>query len=83
LAATSVWVSRYLDRAYNMVPPDSTTILEGAPSGSVFVWDAEYSPTPRFDISLDSMTGRIGWRQVWQSRALDDQQPFARVYVRE
>ena len=37
MAATSAWVSRYLDRGYNVVPPDSTAILDAAPSGQAAI----------------------------------------------
>ncbi|NIM70612.1 MAG: hypothetical protein GTN86_03925, partial [Xanthomonadales bacterium] len=41
VVATNIWVSHYLDRGFNVVPPDSTTILDGAAPGTVFVWDGQ------------------------------------------
>jgi hypothetical protein len=81
--ATNIWVSYYLDRGFNVVPPDSTTILDDAPPGTIFIWDHDYSPTPRFDISAESMGDRPGWCLLWQSDPRDGQDTFARVYVRE
>ncbi|HUU86041.1 MAG TPA: hypothetical protein VM243_21295 [Phycisphaerae bacterium] len=81
--ATNMWVSHYLDRGSNVVPPDSTTILDEAALGTVFIWDGEYSPTPRFAITPESMTERSGWRLVWRSAEREGKAPFACVYVRE
>lgn len=83
VVATNIWVSHYLDRGFNVVPPDSTTILDGATPGTVFVWDGQYSPTPRFGLTPASMADRGGWQLVWQSAARDGGEPFALIYLRE
>jgi hypothetical protein len=62
---TNIWVCHLLGSDRNLIPPDSTTILEGAAAGTVFIWDADYSPTPRFDISRASMEDWAGWRKLW------------------
>lgn len=81
--ATNIWVSHFLDRGVNVIPPDSTQILDELAAGTVFFWDGEYSPSPRFDISADSMTQRRGWRLIWTSTRHDGDEPFCRVYLLE
>ena len=81
--ATNIWVSHFLDRGHNVVPPDSTEILTGAAAGTVFVWDEEYSLSPRFDITADAMAQRTSWRLVWGGDGNGDDAPFVRIYLRE
>ncbi len=81
--ATNIWASHFLDRGYNVVPADSPHILDDAPPGTVFIWDAEYSPTPRFGLTPDSMTDRPAWRLVWPIGNPDWDHVLARVYVRD
>ena len=81
--ATNIWASHFLDRGHNVVPPDSPHILDDAPPGTVFIWDAEYSPTPRFGLTLDSMIERPAWRLIWPSETRHRAEVAARIYVRE
>jgi hypothetical protein len=81
--ATNVWVSYFLDRGRNVVPADSTHVLDDASPNAVFIWDAKYSPTPRFAITPDSMADEQGWQLVWQSDARQEPKAPARVYVRD
>jgi hypothetical protein len=87
--ATNIWASFFLDRGYNVVPPDSPRILDVAPGctlfdlappGTLFIWDAEYSPSERFGITLTSMAQRPGWRVVWTSPPRASGEPFVRIY---
>ena len=81
--ATNIWVSHFLDRGHNIVPADSTHILDDAASGTVFIWDAEYSPTPRYGLTVDSMIERPAWRLIWPSETRHRAEVAARIYVRE
>ncbi|MHC4233967.1 MAG: hypothetical protein ACYSUQ_02525, partial [Planctomycetota bacterium] len=80
--ATNIWASYFLDRGHNIVPSDSRRILAAAVRGTVFIWDARYSPTPRFGITLRSMADRRDWHQVWPSGAAYGPDQLVRIYLR-
>lgn len=80
VVATNIWASFFLDRGYNVVPPDSPRILDSPTPGTVFIWDAEYSPSERFGISSASMARRPGWRLLWSGPPRPSGEPFVRIY---
>ncbi|MCH7813484.1 MAG: hypothetical protein IID40_05630 [Planctomycetes bacterium] len=82
VVATNIWASHHLDRGYNVVPPDALDILDDLPAGTVFIWDAVYSPTPRFELSVEAMRHRPQWRLIWSDTAADSQPVWSRIYLR-
>jgi len=80
--ATNIWVSHFLERGRNVLPPESTRILDRVAPGTVFVWDAEYSTSPRFAIQADALEQDEHWQPLFSSPARNGAGPFVRLYLR-
>ncbi len=83
VVATNIWASYFLKRGHNVVPPPSTTILDGVDVGTVFIWDANHSIHARFGITEESMAGRPEWALLWESTESVDNGPAGRVYIHQ
>ncbi|UCG15879.1 MAG: hypothetical protein JSV19_11355 [Phycisphaerales bacterium] len=81
--ATNVWAAYFLDRRDVLLPPGSTQPLDLAQPGTLFIWDAEYSPSERFGITLEAVTGWGGdWRLVRANPVGEQADSLVRVYER-
>ncbi|MCP4251438.1 MAG: hypothetical protein GY778_30750, partial [bacterium] len=69
-------------RGVDLVAPGALDAPDDRPPGTVFIWGAVYSPTPRFERSEESMQNRLQWRLIWSDTAAGDQTALSRIYLR-